>query len=96
MEAPLEPIGIREAKNRFSEITSIVNDTGHPLTVRKNGRPWVVIQPADANAASRRQKLEKLRTLTALIEAPGDEEPTWNPEISDKELLGAERMSRFV
>lgn len=96
METLLEPVGIREAKNRFSEITAIVNDTGRPLTVRKNGHPWVIIQPADPSAALRRQKLEKLKTLTALIEQDLDIEPVWDLNVSDKELLGEERVSRFV
>ena len=39
-------IGLAEAKNNFSKITAEVNRTGRPVTVLKNNKPWVVIQPA--------------------------------------------------
>lgn len=39
-------IGLAEAKNNFSKVTAEVNRTGHPVTVLKNNKPWVVIQPA--------------------------------------------------
>ena len=52
-----EPVGVREAKNRFSELTTEVNASGVPLTVLRNNRPWVVIYPADEAAASRRERL---------------------------------------
>lgn len=41
-------IGLAEAKNSFSKITAEVNRTGKPVTVMKNNKPWVVIQPASA------------------------------------------------
>ena len=41
-------IGLAEAKKNFSKITSEVNRTGKPVTVLKNNKPWVVIQPASA------------------------------------------------
>lgn len=39
-------MGLAEAKNNFSKVTAEVNRTGRPVTVMKNNRPWVVIQPA--------------------------------------------------
>lgn len=39
-------IGLAEAKNNFSRLTAQVNETGRPVTVMKNNRPWVVISPA--------------------------------------------------
>ncbi|WP_462334693.1 type II toxin-antitoxin system Phd/YefM family antitoxin, partial [Varibaculum cambriense] len=39
-------MGLAEAKNNFSRVTAEVNKTGKPLTIMKNNRPWVVIQPA--------------------------------------------------
>lgn len=46
-------IGLAEAKKNFSKLTAEVNRTGKPVTVLKNNKPWVVIQPAtpptDAN-----------------------------------------------
>lgn len=39
-------MGLAEAKNNFSKVTSEVNKTGRPVTVLKNNKPWVVIQPA--------------------------------------------------
>ena len=43
-----KPVGVREAKNRFSELASQVNASGHALVVLMINRPWVTIQPADA------------------------------------------------
>ncbi len=39
-------VGLAEAKNNFSKVTAEVNRTGRPVTVLKNNKPWVVIQPA--------------------------------------------------
>ncbi len=39
-------IGLAEARNNFSSVTAEVNKTGRPVTVLKNNRPWVVINPA--------------------------------------------------
>ncbi|MDO4502666.1 MAG: type II toxin-antitoxin system Phd/YefM family antitoxin [Coriobacteriia bacterium] len=47
-------IGLAEAKKNFSKITAAVNQLGQPVTVLKNNRPWVVIQPvseAEGNVA---------------------------------------------
>ncbi|QUC04997.1 type II toxin-antitoxin system Phd/YefM family antitoxin [Atopobium sp. oral taxon 416] len=43
-------MGLAEAKNNFSKVTAEVNRTGRPVTVLKNNKPWVVIQPASAAA----------------------------------------------
>lgn len=90
-----ETVGVREAKNRFSELTAEVNASGVPLTVLRNNQPWVVIYPADEAAASRRERLERFRRLTQAIEADATAEPMWDPSISDRDLLNAERVSRF-
>lgn len=65
MSEALEAVGVREAKNRFSELTALVNQTGAELVVLKNSRPWVVIQPADAAAKDRHARLDGLCALTA-------------------------------
>ena len=39
-------IGLGDAKNNFSRVTAEANRTGKPVTILKNNRPWVVIQPA--------------------------------------------------
>lgn len=39
-------IGLAEAKTNFSRLTAEVNKTGKSVTVMKNNKPWVVIQPA--------------------------------------------------
>lgn len=39
-------MGLAEAKNNFSRVTAEVNRTGRPVTILKNNKPWVVIQPA--------------------------------------------------
>lgn len=38
-------MGLAEAKNNFSRVTSEVNRTGRSVTILKNNKPWVVIQP---------------------------------------------------
>lgn len=43
---PALTMGLAEAKNNFSRVPAEVNKTGKPLTIMKNNRPWVVIQPA--------------------------------------------------
>lgn len=95
--AALEPVGVREAKARFSSLTEAVNELGAPLTVLKNNRPWVVIQPADASAAERRRRLEAFRALTASIEAEKSVEAgtAWGSVEHDRELLAEERVRRF-
>lgn len=44
-------MGLAEAKNNFSRVTAEVNRTGRPVTVLKNNRPWVVIQPAEGSGS---------------------------------------------
>ena len=95
MEQVLQPVGIREAKNRFSELAAEVNACGSPLTVLKSGKPWVTICPADASALQRRERLARLRALTASIEQNSAHEPAWDERRSDKDYLGDERMERF-
>ena len=45
-------MGLAEAKNNFSRVTAGVNRTGRPVTVLKNNKPWVVIQPATAEKST--------------------------------------------
>lgn len=45
-------MGLAEAKNNFSLVTAEVNRTGKPVTILKNNRPWVVIQPAQQVASA--------------------------------------------
>lgn len=42
-------MGLAEAKNNFSRVTAEVNRTGRPVTVMKNNKPWVIINPASSN-----------------------------------------------
>ena len=90
----LTPVGVREAKNRFSELAAEVNATGKTLIVMRNNKPWVTIAPADAASAERRRRAEALKALTQSIESAIDE-PSWDASISDKELLAEEREKRF-
>ncbi len=96
MGQAMHSVGIREAKNRFSELTAMVNASGVPLTVMKNKQPWVVIEPVDAESAERRKRALRVRSLTLQLERDfadidwGDESPA-----ADRELLGEERMRRF-
>ena len=45
-------MGLVEAKNNFSLVTAEVNRTGKPVTILKNNRLWVVIQPAQQAASA--------------------------------------------
>ena len=94
MATALTPVGVREVKNRFSELAAEVNATGRTLVVLRNNKPWVTIAPADAEAAERRRRAEALEALTQSIESAADE-PAWDASLSDKELLGEERERRF-
>ena len=42
------PMDLAEVENNFSKVTAEVNKSGRSVTVLKNNRPWVVIQPASA------------------------------------------------
>lgn len=95
MNTLLEPVGTREAKNRFSELTAEVNRSGAALPVLKNGKPWVVIQPASAEAMARRDRLARFRSLTETIERDADVDPAWDESTSDAEMLAEERVRRF-
>ena len=95
MDAVLNPVGAREAKNRFSEFAAEVNRTGKALPVLKNGKPWVVIQPAGEAARARRARLDAFHALTSLVEQDADTEPAWDHAVSDRELLDEERVRRF-
>ena len=35
-----------DARSQFPRIAQTVSETGEPVTVFKNSRPWVIIQPA--------------------------------------------------
>ena len=95
MSKALGAVGVREAKNRFSELTAQVNASGSELVVLRNNRPWVVIQPADPESADRRSRLERLHALTSAIERDAAGEPAWDPAVSDRDLLDEERVRRF-
>lgn len=45
-------IGLAEAKNNFSRVTAEVNRTGRSVTILKNNKPWVVIQPARSSSSA--------------------------------------------
>ena len=93
MSAVLTPVGVREAKNRFSSLAAEVNASGCSLTVMKNNAPWVTIVPADPESIERHRRLDKFRALTASIESAS--EPMWDASLSDREILNEERVRRF-
>lgn len=45
---PALTMGLAEAKNNFSRVTAEVNRTGRSVTILKNNKPWVIIQPAQS------------------------------------------------
>lgn len=63
MSTELAPVGVREAKNRFSELAAEVNATGQSLVVLRNNKPWVTIVPADVGAARQRRRAKPASTL---------------------------------
>lgn len=95
MDALLDPVGAKEAKNRFSELAAEVNRTGAALPVLKHGKPWVIIQPASEEERIRRDRLRAFHALTELVERDAEDEPAWDPAVSDRDLLAEERMRRF-
>lgn len=44
-------MGLAEAKNNFSRVTAEVKRTGRLVTILKNNKPWVVIQPAQGSSS---------------------------------------------
>lgn len=44
-------MGLAEAKNNFSRVTAEVNRTGRSVTILKNNKPWVVIQPNQGSSS---------------------------------------------
>ena len=51
-------MGLAEAKNSFSRVTAEVNRTGRPVTVMKNNRPWVTINPAATQRGAERNAVD--------------------------------------
>lgn len=51
-------MGLAEAKNNFSRVTAEVNRTGRPVTVMKNNRPWVTINPAATQSGADRDAVD--------------------------------------
>ena len=51
-------MGLAEAKNNFSRVTAEVNRTGRPVTVMKNIRPWVTINPAATQSGADRDAVD--------------------------------------
>lgn len=51
-------MGLAEAKNNFSRVTAEVNRTGRPVTVMKNNRPWVTINPAATQRGNERNAVD--------------------------------------
>lgn len=49
---PTITMGLAEAKNNFSRVTVEVNKTGKPVTILKNNKPWVVIQPVQKSVSA--------------------------------------------
>ena len=45
-------MGLAEAKNNFSRVTAEGNRTGRSVTILKNNKPWVVIQPARSSSSA--------------------------------------------
>lgn len=44
---------VAETRANFSRIAATVNETGRPVTVFRNSKPWVVIAPVGASGIPR-------------------------------------------
>lgn len=53
------------------------------------------VASSDMQSNQRYKRLEKLRALTRSIERDTKSEPTWDERVSDKDILGKERMRHF-
>ena len=51
-------MGLAEVKNNFSRVTAEVNRTGRPVTVMKNNKPWVTINPAATQSGADRNAVD--------------------------------------
>ena len=51
-------MGLAEVKNNFSRVTAEVNRTGRPVTVMKNNKPWVIINPAATQSGADRNAVD--------------------------------------
>jgi PHD/YefM family antitoxin component YafN of YafNO toxin-antitoxin module len=72
-------IGISEAKSTFSQLTKDINRTGVPVTVFKNNKPWVIIQPAstdkfaeDAPSTLPKETIEALQEVEYMKKNPNE------------------------
>ena len=76
-------VGLAEAKNNFSKITAEVNRTGKPVTVLKNNKPWVIIQPACAGDNGDDVAVDILEHVTYAYIELNEEERARLADISD-------------
>ncbi len=51
-------MGLADVKNNFSRVTAEINRSGHPVTVLKNNKPWVIISPVQASGDVDREALD--------------------------------------
>jgi prevent-host-death family protein len=58
-----------DARAQFSRIANEVHNTGVPVTVFKNSRPWVVIQPVQPHTPTA-DTLQAMRETEAILAAP--------------------------
>lgn len=46
MAQTMATVSVAEARNNFSKIGAAVVETGKPVTVFRNSKPWLIISPA--------------------------------------------------
>lgn len=69
MDATLT-VGMSEAKANFSRLTAAVNQTGEPITVFKNNRPWVEIRPLASDLDVPAETAEAMEQIEAMGKQP--------------------------
>lgn len=81
---PTMTASVGDARNNFSKIAKEVNETGQPVTVFRNSKPWVVISPAAAADAPNAE------TLRAMAEAEEmDTDPNRKPYETFADMMAS-------
>lgn len=64
----IKTVSVSEARENFSKIGMIVENTGESVTVFKNSKPWLVISPAITNDYLEQNDTLNEETLEAMRE----------------------------
>ena len=68
---PRLTIGVSDAKTNFSKLSNEVAETGVPVTIYKNKKPFVVLSPASTYGITNRETLASMEESDLLIHNEG-------------------------